>query len=65
MQEPEAVQLFHLSSFHVDRLMCLHLPFPKIYQLLGFADVEQQLVLCAAACQMFGFALHMKSPGCL
>lgn len=52
MQEPEAVHLFHLSSFHVDTLMCLHLPSPKIYQLIGLADVEQQPVRCL-------------SPGCL
>ena len=42
--EPEAVQLFHLLSCR--HIMCLHLPFPQIYQLLGFADVEQQPVRC-------------------
>ncbi len=41
-QEPETVQLLHLSSTDIDRGVCLLLLFSKTNdQLLGFADVEQ------------------------
>lgn len=45
--------MFWYQKFKVDWGICLHLLFPEVtYQLLGLADVEHQVVLCAPICEV-------------